>query len=625
MVDRPSVLRANLTAGEVEKERVPDQWRRRFLGGKGLGVRYLYDALEAGVDPLGPDNLLGFFVGPLAGALPGESRYAAVTKSPLTGLFLDSYAGGAFASRLAGSLEDCRALVVTGASDDPVRIVVEDGTAEIEPAETWGADTVETGAAHPDAAVACIGPAGERQVRYATIASDAGDHQAGRGGAGAVMGSKRLKAVVAAGPPADPPTPELARLRETYAERYATGETGSWQATSATLESIDFADAVDALATNGWRERTFDGIEDIGVEAARDASVGREYPDEPVPGGFRVETDDGETVPRGATQMSLGAGLGIDDFDAVAELGALCDRLGLDVISAGNAVAWVARAREAGAIEAALEFGDGEGARALITAIADGVQALEDAASGDLELPCDPAVVATLRDGVDTAAARFGVEPIPTVKSMALPAYDPRGAAGMALAYATSDRGGCHRRARPIEEEVFAAWDRDERVTAVRVAQDVRSVLWSLVADDFAGETLWHDCGTEFFEALTDAETVDVAYPTDPDALYRTGERIWTLVRLFNAREGVDRHDDRLPEPLFAGDSSDEGGVDVDAGIDPDAFEALLSAYYRARGWGRDGLPTERTLERLDLAPVRDEQTPVGTAFAAASEGGGKR
>ncbi|AFZ74063.1 aldehyde ferredoxin oxidoreductase family protein [Natronobacterium gregoryi] len=592
MVGRSYVLRVDLTAGTVRKERVPERWRRQFLGGKGIGGRYLYAELDAGVDPLGPENVLAFCVGPLAGTLPGESRYAAVTKSPLTGLFLDSYAGGTFAERLAGSLEDCLALLVTGESDEPVHVVLEGGTAAIEPAETWSHDTVETAEAYSDAAIACIGPAGENEVRYATIASDAGDHHAGRGGAGAVMGSKRLKAVVAAGPPAEPPTAELARLREEYTERYASDDTGIWQAASGTLESVDFADEVDALATEGWQESAFEGTPEIGVDAVREAASGREYPDESVPGGFRVETEGGETVPRGATQMSLGAGLGIDDFDVVAMLGERCDRLGVDVISAGNVVAWAVRASQTDAIDADLEFGDGDAARALVEAIAVGA-----------DPPCDQEVVETLREGVDAAAARFGTEQIPTVKSMELPAYDPRGAAGMALAYATSDRGGCHRRARPIEAEVFEAWDRDERITAVKTAQDVRSVLWSLVADDFAGETMWHDCGATFLEALDEAS--DLSYPTDALRLYRTGERIWTLVRLFNVREGVDRSDDRLPESLLG----------IDDRVDPDAFERLLDAYYRTRGWGTDGRPTEDTLERLALAAVRDEATPVGTVF----------
>ncbi|WP_418281601.1 aldehyde ferredoxin oxidoreductase family protein [Halorubrum sp. DTA98] len=609
---RTHVLRADLSAETVEREPVPERWRRRFIGGKGIGARYLYEELDAGTDPLGPENLLAFCVGPLSGSLPGESRYAAVTKSPLTGVFLDSYAGGSFASRLAGSLDDCLALLVTGASDEPVRIEIEDGTGTIVPAETWGADTVATAAAHPDAAVACPGPAGETGVRYATIASDGGDHHAGRGGAGAVMGAKRLKAVLAYGPEAEPPNATLAALREEYADRYADDDTGRWQAAGETLESVDFANEVGALATEGWQSGRFEGTDDIGIDAAKRASMGRERPDEDVPGGFRVETDDGETVPRGAAPMTLGAGLGVDDFDAVAALGELCDRLGIDVISAGSAVAWTVRASEAGAIDADVSFGDPDAARTLIEAIAAGDRKDADATStgdrNESSVRVDPAVIDALREGVDAAASRFGSDAIPTVKSMELPSYDPRAADGMALAYATSDRGGCHRRARPIEEEIFSVWDEDDRVTAVVTAQDTRSVLWSLIADDFAGETMWRDFGATFTAAA--AESTGDPLPTTPSELRRCGERIWTLIRLFNAREGTDRDDDVLPEALSEPISN---GPSAGSRVDPRALDRLLDAYYRVRGWSDDGLPTEATLERLGLSDVRDGETPVGS------------
>ena len=593
------MLRVDLTARTVSREAVPASWRRNYLGGKGLGARYLYDTLDAVVEPLGEENLLAFMLGPLSGYLPGESRYAAITKSPLTGAFLDSYSGGRFPDHLAGSLDDCLGLLVEGQADDPVRIDVSNGGARVvDAADLWGLDTVETGAAL-DAAAACIGPAGEAGVGYATIASDAGDHHAGRGGAGAVMGSKNLKAVVARDAPPET-SPALADLHDQYAADYRDHDTGRWQAAGATLESIDFANEVGALATRGWQESQFEGGDDIGIEAAIEAASEREHPDDDIPGGFRVETDEGESVPRGATPMTLGAGLGVDEFDAVAALGRLCDRLGLDVISGGNAVAWAIRAAESGVVSTAdvvadagvdaLAFGDDEAARAVLRAIARRETPVADA----------------LADGVDSAAAQFGArDVIPTVKSMELPAYDPRSAAGMALAYATSDRGGCHRRARPIEREAFeaAAWDTADRVRAVVSAQNVRSVLWSLVVDDFAGEALYADLGAEWLAA--------VGYDYDRAELVRAGERIWSLVRLFNAREGFDRSDDRIPdalrEPL-------PDGPDAGRTLDPDAFERLLDLYYAARGWGPNGLPTPASLDTLGLADVPDDRTPLDDA-----------
>ena len=154
---RTTVLEADLSAETVRREPIPEPWRRQFVGGKGLGARYLHDRTDPGVDPLGPENALLLFVGPLTGLLPGEPRYAAITKSPLTGTFLDSYSGGDFAARLAGSLGDAMGLIVTGRADRPVSLVVSDGEVSIEPSANWGESVDETCGAHPDAAVACAG------------------------------------------------------------------------------------------------------------------------------------------------------------------------------------------------------------------------------------------------------------------------------------------------------------------------------------------------------------------------------------------------------------------------------------------------------------------------------------
>jgi aldehyde:ferredoxin oxidoreductase len=572
------LLRVDLSAGSVESVPVPDAWRRRYVGGKGLGARYLYEELDAGTDPLGPDNALLFLLGPVSGLLPGESRYAAVTKSPLTGGFLDSYAGGTFPETLAGALSEHVGILVTGAASEPVRLAVEADGATLEPAGTWGADTAETAAAFPDAAVACIGPAGEKRVRYATIASDAGEHHAGRGGAGAVMGAKRLKAVVVRG---DPPK-GLDALREEYADRYREGDTGRWLGASGTVETVDFANAVGALSTRGWQATEFEAADDVGIDAVREQAHDREY-DGDEPRGFRVDTDEGETVPRGATAMSLGAGLGIEEFDAVAALGETCNRLGVDLISAGSAVAWAVRAGEEGLLDRGLRFGDPEGARALLGEIAGRETELGDA----------------LADGVDAAAERYGGSGlVPTVKAMELPAYDPRGAHSMALAYATSDRGACHRRARTVEREVFdGGWSAKRAARAVADEQNQRSVLWSLVVDDFVGD-VFADLGAEWLDA--------VGLDTEGD-LETVGERIWTLTRLFNVREGVSRADDELPPALRA--APDGPGE----GIDPGRFEAMLDAYYEIRGWGSDGRPTRATVERLGLAAAVDGETTLAT------------
>ncbi|WP_435075708.1 aldehyde ferredoxin oxidoreductase family protein [Halorubrum sp. HHNYT27] len=615
------ILRVDLSARRVRSERVPSAWRERYVGGKGLGARYLYEA-GPGIDPMSPENPLAFLVGPLTGHLPGEPRYAAVTKSPLTGAFLDSYGGGSFASRLAGSLGEHLGVVIEGAAAEPVTLSLAEGEASIEPAtDLRGLDAAETDARFPDAAVACVGPAGEAGVHYATVASDGGDHHAGRGGAGAVMGSKNLKAVAARDPPPETP-PALRALRDRDAERFADSDAGRWLAAGDTLETVSFADETGVLPTRGWQARRFAGADDIGVVPATERNAGRERPDEPVPGGFRIPTEDADetdgadatpdsdametgregddTVPRGGTPIALGAGLGIDNFDAVAALGDVCDRLGIDVISAGNAVAWAVRASEAGLIDPSdhgvdrgLSFGDEVAARTLIEAIASRSTPLGDA----------------LADGVEAAAARFGGENlIPTVKGMELGSYDPRGAETMALAFATSDRGGCHRRARPVETEAVAApeWSPAERAAAVADEQDRRAAVWCLVADDFLADVFEPATAGEWFAALGDAR--------DPEDLRLLGERTWTLTRLFNLREGFTRADDRLPEALTKDTEGERGDGRERDGLDPERFEALLDSYYAHRGWDSEGRPTATLLDRLGLSDLPDAETPVGHA-----------
>ncbi len=563
------LLRIDLSSEHITSERVPENWLRAYLGGKGLGARYLFSELEAGVDPLSAENVLLFMCGPLSGLLPGETRYAAITKSPLTGTFLDAYSGGQFAASLAGALGDHIGLLLEGEAAEPLEIIIENGAASLEASELWGSDTVETAAAL-EGDVACIGPAGEEQLAYATIAADAGEHHAGRGGGGAVLGQKQVKAVVARGSP-----PEgLEELREAAAANYREHAVGQWQQVSGTVESVDFAAAVGALATRGWQTDSTPVVDGLGIEAVRDRSHQREHTDPTDPGDFRVALEAGESVPRGATAMSLGSGLGITDFEAVAELGDRCNRLGVDLISAGSAIAWAIRASHAGIIDRSFEFGSPADASEVLTEIVGRETPLGDA----------------LADGVEAGTARYGGKSlIPTVKAMALPAYDPRGAPSMALAYATSDRGACHRRARPVEREVFdKPWSPERTASAVIAEQNRRSVLWSLISDDFIGDSL-EALGSAWLEALG----------LEPAGeLVTVGERVWTLTRLFNCREGFSRVDDRLPPSLAGGDTES---------VDRAQFEAALEQYYEQRGWDSWGYPTPPLLKHLDLEWTRSE------------------
>jgi aldehyde:ferredoxin oxidoreductase len=600
----PRVLRVELGTERATVERLPSDWARRYLGGKGLAARYLYRECPGGTDPLAPDAPLCFATGPLSGVLPGEPRSAVVAKSPLTGAFLDSYVGGSVSAALPDALGESLLLALHGRADRPVVVRVRDGDASVEPAgELWGAETpaVDEGI---DGAVACVGPAGVHGARSATVAVDGGDHQAGRGGIGALLGAKRVLAVAVHG---ERPT-AMAERRTRDRDAHADSDVGRWRAAGGTVETVDFAEAVGALPTPGWGRDGSDGAlagdesgeatgrvdagrgddpgerqsgrTPPGVEAVRAGASRRELSEahdapeiDRLPGDFVVETPSGSVLPRGSALLSLGALLDLHEFDDVIRLTGICDRLGVDVIEAGNAVAWAARASARGLVDRDVELGDVDAAATVIEELATRGTPLGDA----------------LADGVDAAAARYGGDDlVPTVKAMGLPGVDPRASPAQALAYATADRGGCHRRARPVEREPFeGTWEPEAAAAAVVAEQDRRAATWCLIADDFVGETL-PEAGAGWLRELGRRSEAGWLADWTAEDVRAVGRRTWTLVRAFNCREGFDRDDDRLPAPLSAD-------------LDGERFRAARAAYYDLRGWDARGRPTAATLDRLDV------------------------
>lgn len=582
------IIRVNLSTETSNSEEIPASWLRQYLGGKGLGARYLFEEVRPGVDPLGEENVLCLFRGLFSGFLPGDTRYTAITKSPLTGIFVDSYSGGDFAQSFIDALGAHMGVIIEGRASEPIELHLTDGKVSIRSAaDRWGLDTASLSDSVEEGTVAGIGPAGERQVRYATIATDGGDHHAGRGGTGAVMGSKRLKAIIATGEPLQDDT--LAAVKTTYEERFTADPRGRWHRSSGTLETVDAADTVGVLPTRGWSEGSFEGAEQLGIDSIRSVATHRERGDEGVPGDFDVEG----TTPRGGLGIALGANIGIDDMDAVLELGETCDTLGLDIIESGNALAWAMLASEAGHIEREIKFGDVTTARELLTEIANRSTRLGS----------------QLADGIDAAAAILGGEDlVPTVKSMAVASYDPRPAPSMALAFATSDRGACHRRSRPVFEEILdaSAWDDATRIEVVTAEQELRSLLWCYIVDDVTVPAFEADLGKAYFDAI--------GLEMEESELREIGERVWTLTRLFNVREGTTAADDRIPptftRPLEAGPH--EGAV-----IDEGSFNQLLQQYYAAREWGSDGRPTRDLIERLDMTELVDGEVPLADTPAS--------
>lgn len=582
---RDQLIEVNLTSERVDRNQIPDHWLDRYLGGKGLGARYLYDAVDPTIEPLDPENELLFLLGPLSGVIPGDPRVAVVTKSPLTGLFLDSYMGGSFVPAFRERFSRCLGLRIHGRADELSVLDLRNGTAQLKRTPSLSGVTIDECEDHfPESTVIGIGPAGESTVRFATIGSDGGDHHAGRGGTGAVFGSKKLKAVLlpaAAATSSDDPTIE--HLSHRARERYQDSPEGTAYRSAGTLDTVPAADTLGMLPSHGWTDRSFDGALSLGYDAINAQATERERADEAIPGDYRMTTESGETTIRGGTPVALGATLGIEDVNLMAELGTACDRLGLDVISTGNALALAIHASNAGKLDRDLGFGDANELQPLVEEIAHRSSALGELLAG----------------GVAAAATELGLsEVIPTIKSMAVPSFDPRGAPAMALAYATSDRGPCHRRAVPATQAAFhTAWTADQTAKAVIVEQNHRAMQWALVLDDVTASMVEPDL-PEWLAAT--------GQPLQRDDLEEIGERIWTVTRLYNVREGCTRAADSLPQRFSQPNDRDDAVVDVSW------FERARSRYYQRREWDPAGIPSERLLVRLGLDTLVDSKTPIG-------------
>jgi aldehyde:ferredoxin oxidoreductase len=590
------LLRVNLSEETVETETVPKEWRDRFLSGKGLAAAYMLEELDPGVDPLSPENELFFMFGPMSAVAPGTSRYAAVTKSPLTGAFVDSYSGGHFPARCRFALPSYLGIVFEGEADRPVYLEIDDGDVSIEDAsDLWGLRTDETAREFPDknTKVAAIGPAGENGVRFATISSDEGTHHAGRGGVGAVMGSKNLKAVVArADEPIGSPDQDLT---VEHTKRLGSGDGVAWAREGGTQNIVDWTSEVGAIPNRHWTRGTPMDQDAINIDAFEPGHVDTDscyacpvacghvvqfegsgvegaYPDAQVGWGPEYETIG-----------MMGSNTSIEDVTGITELANHADTLGMDTISLGNVVSFTMELAEKGLIDHDIEFGDAESAVELVENIAHREGVGEDLALGVAE------AAEKLTDG-DPDAREAAIE----VKGMEPPAYDPRASYSMGLAYATSDRGACHQRAFPIGSDALGS-ARDPRDTeghaeAVVEEQNEGALLFSMVTCDFTGYD--YERSAEWLNAL--------GYDLDVDDLETVGERAYNMTRLFNVREGFDRDDDSLPErmtkPLQAGGPADGSR------LTQEDFETMLEEYYDLRDWTQDGRPSESKLEELDIA-----------------------
>jgi len=561
-----TILKVDLSNGTWQREEIPRQWLEEYLGGRGLGVRLMRDYFR--LDPFDPEMPLIFAVGPLCGtSAPTAARLSVVSRSPLTGTIYDCSAGGRFAWRLKAAGLD--ALFITGTSATPVTLAIGPEQVDLLPAgHLWGNDIPATVAALKDlGSVAAIGPAGENRVLFANIMMGEGN-SVGRGGLGAVMGAKGLKAVTVEGNRkteiADPTRFDKARqdvMRLFKASPVVFGPLGISEFGTPVL--VDLMAQRRMAPTENFRKTYFANSANYSGPAIKEACGAKKDGCYGCPIQCKKSDRDGGHLPEYETVSHFGALNNIDNLAAIVTSNNICNDLGLDTITAAATLsAW-------GEIKG--RFPTAEEIPVLLE---------------DMALCRGEGKLLTL--GSRRLANEMGRPDLSmSVKSLELPAYDPRGAYGMALAYCTSSRGGCHLRAYPISHEILrkpVPTDRfsfSGKARIITIAEDSNAAVDSLVACKFAffGASL-----EEYADLLTAATGISYT----PQRLKEIGRRIVLTERFYNCANGFSRTDDILPERFFCEAGSSGDGIEIQP-IDRQRFEEELDKYYRIRGLNPDG------------------------------------
>jgi len=583
-------LVVDVTDGAAEVLPLPEEILRAYVGGAGLGAWLMHTLAPARADPLGPEAPLAFCFSPLVGTpLTTSAKFAVVAKSPLTGMLNDALASSHFA--IAGKLTGNDAIVVRGAASGPSVLIVDVDGARLEPAEDlWGLPAADAESRLRDRLgkawrVAAIGPAGERLVSYATVSHD-GRH-AGRGGLGAVLGSKLIKAIAVRATtkvaPADPQA-VLAAAKD-LRERSFGPATAKYRELG-TLANLLAFNAIATLPTRNFQAATFTEAPRLAAEDLADArgiardscascSIGCEHIYRGA-GGKKVRVEY-ENV------FALGPMCGVSDPDAVLEASARCDELGLDTISAGGTIAWAMECAERGLIDAPwLRFGDAD---ALLRALD--------------EIGAREGLGALLAEG-SRAAARIvgqGSEAFaPHVKGLELPGYEPRTLQAMALGLAVNARGADHNRSGAYEADLSGRHDRmaggAPHVAAAIETEDRSAVMDSLILCKFL-RGVFEDPYPEWARLLSSVTGWDV----DGAEMAATARRIVLAKRAFNAREGWTRTDDTLPERLLSEPLEIASGRA--ATLTRERLDDMIAGYYEARGLDETG--SLRTEQLSDL------------------------
>jgi len=575
------ILTIDLSNRESRSEPLDDDILRKTLGGKGLATHLLLEKNPPGVDPFGPENRLVLALGPVTdSALYGSCRHGVFAKSPQTGFLGHSYSGGKLAVPMSRTGYD--AVVIEGSSERPVWLEITDREVRFHDAsDLWGRDTYSTEDEikrrldSPKNGVMVIGPAGENRVRFAAVKNDHW-RSAGRTGMGAVLGAKRVKAVAfhgkAARPHAHPD--EIKAYAKDMLKRLNDHKVTHSYRNLGTPATMALLIDVGGFPTRYWSEGVLDRWEKINAESMKErlkvkpkacttcfmacgklgeVQEGRHK-------GLELEGPEYETL------FAIGGLCLIGEIEEVVYLNDICDRAGLDTISAGNMAAFAIEASRRGRIDESLEYGDPDGIADLLRKIAkrEGI--------GDL-----------LAEGIRAAAAELDLEDIAIhVKGMEPAGYDPRALKGMGLAYAVSDRGACHMRCTIYKPELSGLIDphQIEGKAEIFVDYEDRCTLHDclILCRFFRDFYLWDE--------LRDAVSLTTGLDLNKSELQKLAAQVSDNARRFNLREGLTAADDRLPKRFF-----DESLPDGQA-VTEKEMATLVGDYYRLRGWSAEGIPS---------------------------------
>ena len=619
------ILRVDLSKSKISEESPDPNSIRMFLGGSGLATKYLFDEVRPGIDPLGPENKLIFMTGPLTGTIsPSAGRYTVVAKSPLTGIWGQANSAGFWGVDFKRSGFD--GVIFEGVSSEPVYLVTDDGKAELRDAKNlWGKNVFETTRLIKEELgerfnVACIGIAGENLVRYASIMNDL-HRAAGRCGMGAVMGSKRLKAIAARGTKKIEVANEkelrevVGKLREVVGKAHELSKESIIKIsleTYGTAVALDLVNIRGGLPTRNWQTGCFPKADEISGSAIVDkVLVGRKAcfacfikcgrVSEVKTGPYTVKGEGPEYESVGA----LGSMCGIDNLEAITFAHILCNDYGLDSISTGSTIAFAMECYEKGLLTKSdtdgleLKFGDPDVVIALVHKIAK--------REGFGNLLAEGTRIVSKKIG--KGSERFAMH----VKGLELPAYDSRAAKITGLAFATSNRGGCHITAyvqapsflslplpllREEDREPFDPFLEDPKLAKiVKDMEDAFTIFDSASMCKFMGLILPADTWAKMISAITGWTEFD------EEEFRKMGERIYNLERIFNVREGLTRADDTLPKRLLEDPLPEGPAAGHVVHLDP-----MLDAYYDLRGWDKKtGKPTFEKLKELGLGKIAEK------------------